>query len=143
MIGIGAGPATDGQVLVFHDLLGITRATRAKFVKRYAERPRARWSPASRDYAAEVRAARVPGARARLRVEPAELDGVPPLPRPGEPRRAVGGTGDGEPQLLEAVRRSSQGAARHMHSPSSRMLIADHRRGWLEPCPRFVLSHAA
>jgi 3-methyl-2-oxobutanoate hydroxymethyltransferase len=34
-IGIGAGPATDGQVLVFHDLLGIYDGHAARFVKRY------------------------------------------------------------------------------------------------------------
>src|SRR5215212_2684644 len=37
VIGIGAGPATDGQVLVFHDLLGIRQGRGAKFVKRYAD----------------------------------------------------------------------------------------------------------
>ncbi len=36
VIGIGAGPATDGQVLVFHDLLGIRAGLGARFVKRYA-----------------------------------------------------------------------------------------------------------
>jgi 3-methyl-2-oxobutanoate hydroxymethyltransferase len=38
-IGIGSGAATDGQVLVLHDLLGITFADgpRPRFVKRYAE----------------------------------------------------------------------------------------------------------
>jgi len=36
VIGIGAGPATDGQVLVFHDLLGIYDGHTARFVKRYA-----------------------------------------------------------------------------------------------------------
>jgi 3-methyl-2-oxobutanoate hydroxymethyltransferase len=36
-IGIGAGPRCDGQVLVFHDLLGIESVLRPKFVKRYAE----------------------------------------------------------------------------------------------------------
>jgi len=35
-IGIGAGPECDGQVLVFHDLLGLTFAPPAKFVRRYA-----------------------------------------------------------------------------------------------------------
>jgi 3-methyl-2-oxobutanoate hydroxymethyltransferase len=36
VIGIGAGPAPDGQVLVFHDLLGIRDGLGARFVKRYA-----------------------------------------------------------------------------------------------------------
>jgi 3-methyl-2-oxobutanoate hydroxymethyltransferase len=36
VIGIGAGPDTDGQVLVFHDLLGIREGLGARFVKRYA-----------------------------------------------------------------------------------------------------------
>jgi 3-methyl-2-oxobutanoate hydroxymethyltransferase len=36
VIGIGAGPAADGQVLVFHDLLGIYDGHAARFVKRYA-----------------------------------------------------------------------------------------------------------
>lgn len=36
-IGIGAGPACDGQVLVFHDLLGIEERIAPRFVRRYAE----------------------------------------------------------------------------------------------------------
>jgi 3-methyl-2-oxobutanoate hydroxymethyltransferase len=36
VIGIGAGSAADGQVLVFHDLLGIYDGHAARFVKRYA-----------------------------------------------------------------------------------------------------------
>src|SRR6476660_8143334 len=36
-IGIGAGAACDGQVLVWHDLLGLTRGHVARFVKRYAD----------------------------------------------------------------------------------------------------------
>jgi 3-methyl-2-oxobutanoate hydroxymethyltransferase len=36
-IGIGAGPATDGQVLVFHDALGLGSGNYPKFVRRYAD----------------------------------------------------------------------------------------------------------
>ena len=36
-IGIGAGPACDGQVLVFHDVLGLYDGMKPKFVRRYAE----------------------------------------------------------------------------------------------------------
>lgn len=36
-IGIGAGPDTDGQVLVLHDMLGINKEFRPRFVRRYAE----------------------------------------------------------------------------------------------------------
>ncbi|MGH9509591.1 MAG: 3-methyl-2-oxobutanoate hydroxymethyltransferase, partial [Terriglobales bacterium] len=36
-IGIGAGPDCDGQVLVLHDILGLTFAPPAKFVRRYAD----------------------------------------------------------------------------------------------------------
>jgi len=36
-IGIGAGPHCDGQVLVFHDVLGLSAGTPPKFVRRYAD----------------------------------------------------------------------------------------------------------
>ncbi len=36
-IGIGAGPDTDGQILVLHDMLSLTFAPPAKFVRRYAD----------------------------------------------------------------------------------------------------------
>jgi len=36
-IGIGAGPHTDGQVLVWHDLLGLTAGRLPRFVKAYAD----------------------------------------------------------------------------------------------------------
>jgi 3-methyl-2-oxobutanoate hydroxymethyltransferase len=59
-IGIGAGPACDGQVLVLHDMLGLNDQFSAKFVKKYvalAEDVR----EAARVYAAEVREGRYPG----------------------------------------------------------------------------------
>jgi 3-methyl-2-oxobutanoate hydroxymethyltransferase len=36
-IGIGAGPDCDGQILVFHDMMNLTFAPAAKFVRRYAD----------------------------------------------------------------------------------------------------------
>src|SRR5262249_7849022 len=36
-IGIGAGPRCDGQVLVYHDLLGLAEGTAPRFVRRYAD----------------------------------------------------------------------------------------------------------
>ena len=57
-IGIGAGPHCDGQVLVLHDLLGITPKT-AKFVRRYAELADAA-TAAVAAYAADVRSGAFP-----------------------------------------------------------------------------------
>jgi 3-methyl-2-oxobutanoate hydroxymethyltransferase len=71
-IGIGAGPATDGQVLVLHDLLGIHEGHSPKFVKRYAELRRAMVDGLSR-YAAEVRSGEFPGPEHVYSVEPDEL----------------------------------------------------------------------
>ena len=72
-IGIGAGPATDGQVLVFHDLLGITTGRTPKFVKRYAEAHEAMVRGVGQ-YATDVRSRRFPEADHVYSVEPAELD---------------------------------------------------------------------
>ena len=59
-IGIGAGPECDGQVLVYHDLVGISSPDfRPKFLKRYAEAGEA-MRAAIEQYAAEVRGGRYP-----------------------------------------------------------------------------------
>jgi 3-methyl-2-oxobutanoate hydroxymethyltransferase len=59
VIGIGAGPAADGQVLVFHDLLGIHEGHAARFVKRYGDL-RARMVEGVAAFAADVRERRYP-----------------------------------------------------------------------------------
>jgi 3-methyl-2-oxobutanoate hydroxymethyltransferase len=72
-IGIGAGPGTSGQVLVFHDLLGITTGHMAKFVKRYAE-VHETMVAAVEQYRDEVRSRHFPEPDHVYSVEPAELD---------------------------------------------------------------------
>jgi 3-methyl-2-oxobutanoate hydroxymethyltransferase len=60
-IGIGSGPACDGQVLVLHDMLGLNEQFRPKFLKRYAnlaEDVRA----ALQAFGADVREGRYPDA---------------------------------------------------------------------------------
>jgi 3-methyl-2-oxobutanoate hydroxymethyltransferase len=59
VIGIGAGPATDGQVLVLHDLLGVYDGHRPKFVKRFAN-VREESLKGLRTYSEDVRAGRFP-----------------------------------------------------------------------------------
>ena len=58
-IGIGAGPGTDGQVLVFHDVLGIEDRLMPKFVRRYADL-KAAGIEALAAYAADVRSGAFP-----------------------------------------------------------------------------------
>ncbi len=60
-IGIGAGPGCDGQVLVWHDLLGLFDGFRPKFVKRYAELGAAA-REAIASYCTEVRSGQFPAA---------------------------------------------------------------------------------
>jgi 3-methyl-2-oxobutanoate hydroxymethyltransferase len=60
-IGIGAGPDCDGQVLVWHDLLGLYDEFRPKFVKRYAELGTAA-KAALGDYIREVKDGTFPSA---------------------------------------------------------------------------------
>jgi 3-methyl-2-oxobutanoate hydroxymethyltransferase len=60
-IGIGAGPGCDGQVLVYHDLLGLEERIAPRFVRRYASLGTA-GREAVASFAADVRAGRFPGA---------------------------------------------------------------------------------
>jgi 3-methyl-2-oxobutanoate hydroxymethyltransferase len=72
-IGIGAGGGTDGQVLVFHDLLGIYDGHTPRFAKRYAEL-REQMVAAVGEYADDVRAGRFPAAEHTYSIDPGELD---------------------------------------------------------------------
>jgi 3-methyl-2-oxobutanoate hydroxymethyltransferase len=72
VIGIGAGPATDGQVLVFHDLLGIRDGLGARFVKRYANLQQ-EMNAGVAAYAQDVRTRRYPGPEHTYKIDAAEL----------------------------------------------------------------------
>ena len=72
-IGIGAGPATDGQVLVLNDLLGIFEEFKPRFVKRYAQLRRATVRAVS-SFAADVRARRFPTDEHCYAMEPGERE---------------------------------------------------------------------
>ena len=74
-IGIGAGNATAGQVLVLHDLTGINEGHMAKFVKRYAD-VRGEMLGGVEQYVSEVRSGDFPGPEHVYSVEPSELDGL-------------------------------------------------------------------
>jgi 3-methyl-2-oxobutanoate hydroxymethyltransferase len=73
VIGIGAGPATDGQVLVFHDLLGIRDGLGPRFVKRYANLQQ-EMNDGVAAYAEDVRLRRYPGPEHGYSIEDAELE---------------------------------------------------------------------
>ncbi len=66
-IGIGAGPHCDGQVLVFHDLVGMFSGFTPTFVKRYTEAGAAMREAVAR-YAAEVRDGSFPGEGKSFRI---------------------------------------------------------------------------
>jgi 3-methyl-2-oxobutanoate hydroxymethyltransferase len=73
VIGIGAGPATDGQVLVFHDLLGIYDGHAPRFAKRYAD-IKAQMVAGVARYAAEVRRGSFPGPEHSYSIDDGELE---------------------------------------------------------------------
>jgi 3-methyl-2-oxobutanoate hydroxymethyltransferase len=86
VIGIGAGGATDGQVLVFHDLLGIYDGHAARFVKRYAN-VRDEMIRGVTAFADEVRARRYPEPEHGYTMAPDEIARLDELLREqtGEP----------------------------------------------------------
>jgi 3-methyl-2-oxobutanoate hydroxymethyltransferase len=79
-IGIGAGPGCTGQVLVFHDLLGVEERIAPRFVRRYAELGKLSREAIAR-YADDVRSGRFPspeegyGGAVKPVEEPAKLYG--------------------------------------------------------------------
>jgi 3-methyl-2-oxobutanoate hydroxymethyltransferase len=75
VIGIGAGPATDGQVLVYHDLLGYGEARPARFVRRYAAAHEL-FVDAVRRWGADVRARSFPSPDEGYAIAPDVLEEV-------------------------------------------------------------------
>jgi 3-methyl-2-oxobutanoate hydroxymethyltransferase len=88
VIGIGAGSSTDGQVLVFHDLLGLHDGRSPRFVKRFAEAKQA-MVDGVRAYAEEVRDGRFPAEEHTYSIEPAELARFREVIAPGKPWNAA------------------------------------------------------
>ena len=71
--GIGAGPHTDGELLIVSDLLGIFEAFKPKFVKRYADLAKA-IKEAFAAYRREVKDGEFPGPEHVYNMRPGELD---------------------------------------------------------------------
>jgi 3-methyl-2-oxobutanoate hydroxymethyltransferase len=71
-IGIGAGPGCDGQVLVWHDLLGINEGPMPRFVKQYAHLAED-VRRALESYASDVRAGTFPGPENSFKIPAEEL----------------------------------------------------------------------
>ena len=90
-VGIGAGTGCDGQVLVWHDLVGLTPGPPLRFVKRYAD-ARSVLADAARDYVGEVRSGAFPKEEHGWSMPQTELEGWRArheangdLPSPSEP----------------------------------------------------------
>jgi len=71
--GIGAGPHTDGELMIVSDLLGIFEAFKPKFVKRYGDLAQ-RMKQAFTDYTAEVKEGKFPGPEHVYNMQPGELE---------------------------------------------------------------------
>uniref|UniRef100_A0A832GP72 3-methyl-2-oxobutanoate hydroxymethyltransferase n=1 Tax=Caldimicrobium thiodismutans TaxID=1653476 RepID=A0A832GP72_9BACT len=72
-IGIGAGPHTDGQILVFHDVVGLFPEMRPKFVKNYLKGFEL-FKSALESYKEEVKACLFPGERHLFSLNPEILE---------------------------------------------------------------------
>ena len=83
-IGIGAGAGCDGQVLVFHDLLGLGEGTLPRFVEQYAQLGDLAVDAVAR-YADDVRARRFPQERHTYAIAPDELEHFQRLVEAGSP----------------------------------------------------------
>ncbi len=93
-IGIGAGPDCDGQVLVFHDVLGIEDRFKPKFVRRYGAL-KAQGVEALAAFAADVRSRAFPADDECYHLSDAEAEalglyGSPVIPRPPDVEDQLG-----------------------------------------------------
>ena len=113
VIGIGAGPATDGQVLVFHDLLGIYDGHAPRFAKRYGEL-KALMVAGVAEYADEVRSGAFPAPSTSTRSTSEEL------------AEFSGGSGPRDPRSAAAGHRR-----RHVRKAAAPWRAARHYHGWM------------
>jgi 3-methyl-2-oxobutanoate hydroxymethyltransferase len=84
VIGIGAGAECDGQVLVFHDLLGFGSGRPPRFVRTYAQLRETAVSAVGA-YAADVRARRFPTAEHTYAIADDELEAFEAALAPANP----------------------------------------------------------
>jgi 3-methyl-2-oxobutanoate hydroxymethyltransferase len=82
VIGIGAGPSTDGQVLVFHDLLGLYEGRKPRYVERFAD-VKSEMVRGVRAYAEAVRGRRFPAKEHCYSIDPQELERFREVIAPG------------------------------------------------------------
>lgn len=82
-IGIGAGPHCDGQVLVFHDVLGIEDRVLPKFVRRYADLKTAGIAALER-FAVDVRSGAFPGEAETYHLSAEQSEALGLYGRPGD-----------------------------------------------------------
>jgi 3-methyl-2-oxobutanoate hydroxymethyltransferase len=81
-IGIGAGRHCDGQVQVFHDMMGLYQGHKPRHVRRYAEIGET-FRQALQTFAADVREGSFPAAEESFRIDPAKLGEVETAFHPG------------------------------------------------------------